>query len=84
MNRKARESATDDRSTGRCKRKVQVCKGTDFLDITLVTSVRSIWRLRKNKNTSHIFLAKRLPLLIEAYSKYREFHRGNFLAVKDT
>ena len=62
-------------------------RARDFLDIhTLVTEFGFDAASKQNQDLlGHIFLAKRVPLsLLALVANYAEFHRGNFLAVKDT
>ena len=62
-------------------------RARDFVDIhTLVTGRRLDMTSEENRQLlRNIFLAKKVPLsLLENIAKHREFHRENFLAVKDT
>jgi hypothetical protein len=62
-------------------------RARDFLDIhTLVTERCLDLASKENQELlANVFAAKRVPLeLLKLVGNYREFHRQNFLAVKDT
>ena len=69
------------------RRRAGAARARDFLDIhTLVVQRDLDMTTRENRELlRHIFLAKRVPLfLLGRMGRYREFHRGDFPAVKDT